>query len=140
MIQDRRELRRLRQEWSGVRSIQGKIQALLNFGFAFHELRNISHNLTLLQAFGVFGDVLQQLHDEGAFASRSTQLGSLMKASRKALPWSNYRLVDHGREDRNRGAHDSTVLERDDCWKYIDAIEHELVTWKILLKHIPFNH
>ena len=76
MIQDNSIKQEVEDEWQGVRSFQSRIQRHLNASGgmgrvgATHQLRNISHNLTLLFAFSVLETVLKQLRDEGVFGER----------------------------------------------------------------------
>jgi hypothetical protein len=97
-----------------------------------HNFKNLTYCLWLLFAFTVLERVLLQLRREGAFTSKSSQLGHLMEGSRKALPWSDFDLVDEARDRRNDVAHRLTVLERADTWRYVDAIETELRAWAVL--------
>ena len=107
---------------------------------ATHAIRDISHNLVLLFAFSVFEDVLKQLKSKKYFTSDNNNLGNLMHKSRNHLPWQDYILVDEAREKRNEIAHDQAIFPRDDCWKYIDAIENELVQWGVIKCQATFQH
>lgn len=148
MIKDQKEIENLRKEWSGVRNIQAKIQRHLNVGSvgaiggvgSTHELRNISHNLTLLFAFSVLEGALKQMHIEGMFKADNTRVGTLMYASQKVISWRNFSLVDQARKDRNKIAHDQEIFGREKCWSYLDAIEAELVAWQVVSAPIPFRH
>ena len=55
-----------------------------------------------------------------------------MTASQSAMSWADFDTVDEGRKCRNALAHDQTIPPRADSWKYIDAIEAELIAWSIL--------
>lgn len=146
MIQDKVKQADYQKEWNSVRKFQNRIQANLNasgmmFGTgATHAIRDISHNLVLLFAFSVFEDVLKQLKAEKYFISDNNNLGNLMHKSQNHLPWQNFTLVDEARERRNEIAHDQTIFPRDDCWKYIDAIENELVQWGVIKCQVTFQH
>ena len=136
----------IQDEWDGVRSFQLRIQANLNMsggigvGGAPHQLRNISHNLTLLFAFSVLEKALKQLRDENVFKESCNGLKALMRSSKTGVQWKNFSLIDKARCERNKVAHDQKILERSDCWKYIDGIERELVSWNVVSKPKPFNH
>jgi hypothetical protein len=136
----------VQKEWNGVRAFQSRIQAHLNApsgigtAGATHQLRNISHNLTLLFAFSVLEKTLKQFRDEGLFLEKTNGLKKLMLASKKILPWQDFELIDTAREDRNRVAHQQKILERAECWKYIDGIENELVSWNVVLNPKQFKH
>lgn len=136
----------IQEDWDGVRKFQSKIQAHLNAsggvigGGATHQLRNISHNLTLLFAFSVLETVLKQLRDEGVFSEKSNGLKKLMYSSKKGLTWVDFKVADKARNERNKVAHQQETLERADCWKFIDAIEKELISWTIVVNPHVFNH
>lgn len=146
MIQDPSIKQEVQEEWDGVRSFQSRIQAHLNISGgigstgATHQLRNISHNLTLLFAFSVLEKTLKQLRDEGVFQEKDNRLKKLMYSSKNRVPWQDFSLIDKAREDRNKVAHQQGILERAECWKYIDGIEKELVTWKVIVNPKPFTH
>jgi hypothetical protein len=146
MIKDRESQVVYQKEWNSVREFQNKIQRHLNAASTgigsdvTHDLRNISHNLVLLFAFAVIEDVLKQLREDGIFKENSNMVSKLMSSSRTVIPWSNYDLVDEAREKRNEIAHDQKLISRSDCWKYIDAIENELVSWKVIQRQICFKH
>lgn len=146
MVRDPDMLKSLRQEWEAVRSAQGRVQlhlyaAVGGLSFFPHKLADISYSLVLLFACAVLKDVLIQLCNEGNFTSKRNQLGTLMHSSKAAaIPWVNFALVDRAREERNDVAHKQKILPRCECWKFIDAIENELVNWGIVPAPIKFKH
>ena len=146
MIRDSAIKTEIQEDWNGVRKFQSSIQVNLNASSgvigvgATNKLRNISHNLTLLFAFSVLEAVLKQLRDEGKFSERSNGLKKLMNSSINGLFWIDFNLVDEAREERNKVAHEQKTLERGDCWKYIDAIEKELMSWNIVVNPHVFTH
>ncbi len=146
MIKDRSRLVVYQKEWNSVREFQNKIQRHLSAastgigGVVSHDLRDISHNLVLLFAFSVLEDVLKQMEAEGIFNEKRNVLGKLMNSSRTVIPWSDYDLVDEAREKRNGIAHEQNLIYRVDCWKYVNAIENELVSWRLIQKQKSFKH
>jgi hypothetical protein len=90
------------------------------------------HDLTLVFAYSVLQDTLEQLEYEGHFKSKTPGLRGRMHASRPVLPWQDFTLVDEGRERRNAFAHDRTVVPVEECVRYVDAIEQELRAWGIV--------
>lgn len=120
MIQDNLIRQDIEEEWKGVRSFQSRIQAHLNMSNgigsvgATHQLRNISHNLTLLFAFSVLETTLKQLMDENVFNESRNGLKALMDSSKANVPWQDFSLIDAAREERNKVAHDQEILERGD--------------------------
>jgi len=140
VIANPQALEDLRASWDGVRQLRQKIYSAVMHGVIASPglifIADAAHNLPFLHACGVFNDVLEQLRDEGHFRCSKRELGALVRASRKVLPWRrmNYLLI---RKEivkcRNDLAHHAAIVPRDDCWRYIDAIEAELVHWGIVL-------
>ncbi len=146
MIQDKVKKQEIEADWRGVRSFQSRIQVHLNISEgegavgATHQLRNISHNLALLFAFSVLETTLKQLRDEKAFEEKRNGLKALMDSSKTNISWQDFDLIDTARDERNKVAHEQKILERAKCWKYIDGIESELVSWNVVSNRIPFGH
>jgi len=141
MVKDQAALQNIQASWKTVRTVQGSVGANLAsamgmFGGVSHNFRDLAHSLVLLFAFSVLEDTLKQLRDESAFTSDSSQLGKLMERSETPLPWVDFAKVDAGRECRNNLAHEMQVPSRADSWKYIDAIENELVGWGVLPENV----
>jgi len=140
LISDDEILDQVRRTWGTVRVVQASVRANLNAGMTgviggvplTMDFFNLSHSLVLLFAFSVLEDVLDQARDEGKFSCRKNNLGALMSTSQDALDWVDFKTVDKGRECRNHLAHDQVIPPRADSWKFIDAIEAELVSWGIL--------
>ena len=80
----------------------------------------------------MLGEALIQLRHKGAFESKNVNLEALMRGSRSTLSWVNYPLVDEGRQRRNDVAHRQSVLPESDCYRFIDAVEAELLSWRII--------
>jgi hypothetical protein len=57
----------------------------------------------------------------------------VVNTSQDALKWVNYPLIKEIVNHRNDLAHRAVFVPRGDCWRYIDAIEAELVAWGIVL-------
>jgi hypothetical protein len=81
--------------------------------------------------------VLGQFILEGIFTctkknNNCFMLSDKMKSAKSAISWVDYNLVDRGREVRNDLAHKSKVASKVDCIKYIDAVEAELRSWKLI--------
>jgi hypothetical protein len=137
MIKDPDALEETQQAWKTVRVAQAMVKTNLNAGMfglvpQTHGFRNLSHGLVLLFAYAVLEDTLSQLAGEGVFMSKGWQLKSLMKESKKAIAWIDFDLVDQGRDCRNDLAHRQKIPERADSWRYVDAVEAELIGWEVL--------
>ena len=148
MIKDPSRLGEIRKDWVGARVFQAKVHRQLNAaatiggigGLVTSGLRDTAHSLVLLFAFSVLEQALQQLEKENVFSTKKTGLATLMRASKKALSWKDFGIVDRARERRNELAHHQKIMPRGECWDYIDAIERELLGWKIIPAGIPFKH
>ncbi len=138
MIRDPSALAETRQNWDGVEILRNKLQvsAFASVGFLGgifpFVLSNAAHNLPFFHAYAVLNDVLKQLADEGHFTCKSKFLGQLLKESEKALHWRDFALVSDGVDHRNDVAHRGLLLERAECWKYIDAVKTELSAWSVI--------
>ena len=140
MIRDQNVLEEIRKEWQGVRNKQTSIfvglaasGGLIRLSFP-HKVADISYSLVLIYAYSVLQNVLLQLRDEGHLTSLkgNNYLGALVHNSKKKLTWLNFGEVDRGHCKRNDVAHRDLVLQRGEAWKYIDAIEKELINWRII--------
>jgi hypothetical protein len=138
MIRDAPALAEIRKNWAGVETLRTRLQVsafasvgILGGHFPF-VLSNAAHNLPFMHAFAVLNDVLKQLVLEGHFQGKSIFLGALLQNSEKALPWRDFALVSVGVDRRNDVAHRGQLLDREECWKYIDAVKAELSGWGIL--------
>jgi hypothetical protein len=137
MVTNKTVLNELRKSWNGVRKIRNKVQRSLLASHAQGAssvilIADIAHNLTFIHAYSVLNDVLLQIRNEKRFKCTSFFLRPLMKASKDKLSWNNFNIVMEGVERRNDIAHKGKIIPRGDCWKYIDAIEKELVSWNII--------
>lgn len=145
MIKDPIALSDAQKAWQDVRAWQGRAQRafiapLAQGAIVPRAIGDLAHNVPFIFAYGVLNEVLGQLRNENLFACRTSNLGPLMGASRPALSWVDYALVDKGRDRRNELAHDGVVVPRGEIWTYVDAIEAELLAWKIMPAAIPFIH
>ncbi len=136
MITDQAVLQELQAAWLGVRSLRDKVQRAILGSFAQGAsaailAADIAHNLPFLHACSVLNDVLQELSKEGRITCKSIFLGELMKAG-KGLPWKNRALIEQAVSRRNEVAHHAEIVPRGECWKYIDAIEAELISWGLV--------
>lgn len=138
VISDTIVLNELRACWSGVRALQETIRKNTVFAFARGggpsggNLASIAENVSLVLACSVLNDALEQLRDEGHFSCGGRFLGTLHDKSKNILPWVDWDLIDTVIEDRNGLAHKAKVIPREDCLKYVDAIEQELRAWSVI--------
>jgi len=136
VIKDIAALIEIKQNWAGVERLRGQLQlsamvsgAQGHFPFV---LANAAHNLPFIHACWVLNDALKQLEKENHFKCRSIFLTPLLEASKTALSWQDWNLIKKGVDLRNDVAHEGKLLERGECWKYIDAIKTELAAWGIV--------
>ena len=139
MIRDASALREIQQSWNGVEILRERLKvsafaSMSDFGGMFPTLlANAAHNLPFLHACAVLNDVLEQLRDEGHFDCRYRFLGTLVMASRDKISWRDYALInDKVVKRRNGVAHHAELLDRGDCWKYVDAKKDELRGWGVI--------
>ena len=137
MITDTAALTEIRESWRGVEGLRHKLQTALLGSFSQGATFAIfaadaAHNLPFVHACAVLNDVLEQLKQEGHFHSKSIFLGALLSASKAKLPWNDFPMIEEAVARRNDVAHRAEVLPRADCWRFIDAIRDELVSWSIL--------
>jgi len=138
MIRDPKILQDVQAEWHTAISTWKMVQSNIVFSFAMggftsNQFRSVAYSMTLLFAFSAFEHVLQQLRDEGVFKCKSSFLGPLMLASQQVLPWTNYSLVDEARVRRNKVAHEQQWVPIPDVKRYIEGMETELRSWKIVV-------
>jgi hypothetical protein len=138
MIRDATVLAEIRKNWTGVEALCSKLQVsafasmgLVGGNFPF-VLSNAAHNLPFMHAFAVLNNTLLQFADEDHFTCRSKFLRPLLTKSETALPWHDFGLISIGVDRRNEVAHKGQLLNREECWKYIDAIRSQLSGWGIL--------
>ena len=137
MIADITALTEIRESWRGVEGLRDKLQRALLGSFAEGAsfaifAADAAHNLPFVHACAVLNDVLEQLKQEGHFQSKSIFLGTLLYASKAKLPWKNFSVIEEAVARRNGLAHRGEILPRGDCWRFMDAIGEELVSWNIL--------
>jgi hypothetical protein len=95
------------------------------------------YNLPLVLAYAALDDVLAQFIVEGVFRclkknGNCFNLGDKMDSAKEAISWVNFDLVKEGREARNDLAHESKLVEKHRCLKYIQAVEDELKKWGVI--------
>jgi hypothetical protein len=144
VIADPQELQDARDGWEFVRHTRNIIVgncdvAAVTGAWSFNQagMRDLCFNLLLTSAFSVLEDVLKQLRDEGVFVSQFSGLKQLMKNSRPSIPWVDWKLIDDGRDDRNKSVHALTYLPHAKCRDYLAALEIELFAWGVLASTTP---
>ena len=147
MIKDAAEKQNVIDEWHGVRKAHAKIKTHLLAAFAggrglavSGDFPDLCHCLLLPFGFSVLESALKQLKREGVFSCGRWNVGPMMEASKLALPWSDYDLVDEARRHRNEFAHQQTICPRKRTWEYLDALEAELIAWGILTEPVQYDH
>ena len=138
MIKDTDTLSEIKNDWNGVEALREKLQVSafasmgMFVGLFLFVLSNAAHNLPFIHAFSVLNDVLIALTEEENFECKSRFLGTLVGASETALPWNDFSTIKIGVGRRNDLAHRADLLEREECWKYVDAIKLEIGSWGIV--------
>lgn len=139
MIKNPNVIAEIQNHWRGVRQLQQVIRNNTTFCFAsggitVGNLSSLAHNLPLLNACAVLQDSLLQMRAEGVFACGNIFFGALHKASKNLVPWVDWILIQDVIKERNRLAHDAVVVPVNDCLRFVDAIEQELIAWNLLKK------
>lgn len=138
MIRDTNIQKEIQSSWAGVEALREQLQVsafasqIGGDGIFPFKLLNAAHNLPFMFAIAILNDALEQLAIEGQIDCKSSKLGPLLGKSKDTLPWCNFTLIEQGVGLRNDLAHRGRLLERGDCWIYIDAIKAELSAWKII--------
>ena len=137
MITDPHALASIRGQWYVVERFceQSHRQSMLPSGDFINETPPESfYNLPLILAFAVFDQVLENLIDQGDVPHPSGRriLGARKESARSPIAWQNYALVESGKDERNKIAHEGKLLSRETCLLFINAIRTELSAWRIL--------
>ncbi|MCC8940843.1 hypothetical protein H8A99_31490 [Bradyrhizobium sp. Arg68] len=122
----------LRRQWNIVRMIPGGFGGSAAVSFA---PRDEFYNLPLVLVYCTLDNVLGELIRQGTVTcirGNCFKLGDKMVSARGAIPWLDYDLIDAGREARNRLAHESQLVSKQDCIEYIEAIGAQLRAWNII--------
>ena len=129
-------LEKSKKEWEGFKKSYNKAKPQTAFGVTqltmTTDFADLCWNLMLVFAYGVFQQILKYLRDDGVFDSKSSNLGPLIQNSKVALNWQNYNYIWEGKEKRDKIAHEADYIKRKECWDYIEAIDIELKTWRVI--------
>ena len=138
MIEDENSLAAIKRDWNGVELLRDKLKrsayasrGVVGGVFPF-ALANAAHNLPFMHAYSVLNEVLIVLAKEGHFKCKSIFLGKILVSSKNALTWIDYETIVTGVERRNDVAHRADLLERGECWQYVDAVKKQLESWQII--------
>jgi len=134
LIQNKKLLGSLVREWESVRLTLALVKSNMNGALSAGgstRFADLSYSLVLPFAFSVLQEVLVELRDEGIFSCDSGLLEPLMQCSRTSLPWVDYRTIRIGSEVMSDFARNQKIPATAMTWKYIDAIEAQLVAWNI---------
>jgi hypothetical protein len=139
MITNPEVLKGIRDSWETVRILEARINTTLNADLfslvpRMTNFQEIPDSLLLLFAVSVLETTLKQLRDQKVFSYTGWQLGGLMAASKEknALPWRNFEEILKIKDRRNQVAHDRKFLRHGQCAQDLDAIENELLAWRVL--------
>jgi len=91
-----------------------------------------AHSLVLIFAYAVLEDCLRIIQDEQQIPTTGPSLQKLLKACKPKIPWKNFGVIEAGHAQRNRIAHEQHIAPRAESWQYVDAIEAELLGWRVL--------
>jgi hypothetical protein len=137
MIRDKNVVAQIVQEWATIRSLVHWSRSYIGSGGVFinETPPDEFYNLPLVLAYSTLDDVLGQFINEGSFPCRKPgcfKLGEKMESAKHAIKWLNYALVNQGRDARNGLAHRNTLVAKNDCLRYIEAVGAELKGWGLI--------
>ena len=139
MIKDKILIAEIVQEWATIRSLVHWSRSYIGSGDVFinETAPDEFYNLPLVLAYSTLDAALGQFINEGLFPClicRCFKLGEKMWSSKNttAIKWLNYSLVDQGRKARNGLAHENTLVAKNDCLRYIEAVGAELKGWGLI--------
>jgi hypothetical protein len=133
MIKDSQAKTHLNQSWAAIRKLCGSGHVFWTRGAAISvRTPDSTFNLPFVLAYAVLDQCLNVLISEGTIVCKDWKLGVKMAASKDILPWVDYPLVDDGRSVRNAVAHEAILATKEDCLKFVNAIEAEFKAWGVL--------
>lgn len=124
------------QQWTALRTLcrASHRQSAIPGGIINETPPEEIYNLPFVLAYAVLDQVLGELMDQGSSPKPKgrPQLGAKMAASKAVLQWTDYDLVAKGKDVRNDLAHEAKLVAKEDCFRFIDAIEGELKAWGVI--------
>jgi len=137
MITNPEVLKGIRDSWETVRILQARIHTTLHAGLfslvpVMTNFQEVPESLLLLFAVSVLETTLEQLRDQRVFVYKRRGLKGLMNASKNALPWQNFENIQKIKDRRDQVAHHREFLRSGQCAQDLDAIENELLAWRVL--------
>ena len=146
MVEDQEVLESVRAQWANARKMEQRMKVLTNVGGFLpiplpNPVRDVGHNLVLLFGFEPFAEVLYEFVKQGTITlqgenpqeSKQRKIKRILKNGKDQVEWQDWDLIDTINKARNDVAHGRTVLGRGQCWQYLDALEHQLRAWGILI-------
>jgi hypothetical protein len=94
--------------------------------------QEVPDSLLLLFGVSVLENTLEELRNQGVFVCKGRGLKGLMNASKTRLPWQNFENIQKIKDRRDQVAHHREFLRRGRCAQDLDAIENELLAWRVL--------
>ena len=138
MIEDENSLEAIKSDWMGVELLRDKLKTSAYAsrgvvgGIFPIALANAAHNLPFIHAYSVLNETLIVLGKEGNFSCKPIFLGKLLASSKGAFSWIDYETIVKGVDRRNDVAHRGDLLDRGECWHYVDAVKMELESWRLI--------
>ena len=138
------------QSYTAIRMrMMAGMSGSMGFGFphAVMKLADVAYCMLVFMAFSTLEKFLAEWESAIGLTEKEKSRGlkKLMKESKKvkngveALEWSDYALVDEGRELRNELAHHHLTEERASTLTYVKAVQDELAVWLDGLEMIDFG-
>ena len=134
MIRNKKVARGLAREWETVRLTLALVKSNINGTYSAggnSRFVDLSYGLILPFAFSVLQRVLIELREERIFSCDSVSMALLMQRSKASVPWVDYTTIRTGSEVTNELVQSQKIPCTAATWKYVNAIEAELVAWNI---------
>lgn len=135
MIAEQTVRAEIAEEWKAVLGLRDWQRSYVIPGAFINETPPESfYNLPLVLAYAALEDFLDQCIVENIFRPKkaTNRLGEKMGVAKNVIPWVDFDTVDAGRDARNHLAHKGILCSRQDCLKYIKALDAELKNWGLI--------
>ncbi len=133
MIKDDNTRNRLHAEWTGLLQIHARATSpdqSVHAGLFTKTPSDITLNLVMITAHKILSEVLLVLASQETFVCEERDPTSLLRASRDALPWAEFHLVNEGNQICERVLRYQHYVSGREASTYMTAIEQEFRRWQ----------
>lgn len=132
-IQNETTRNRLHAEWTGLLQIHARASApdQDTRPSPFTKTANdVALNLVMTTAYKILAEVLRAYAEQEAFTTDDANPTALLSASKDALPWTEFHLINEGNQLCERVFKYQAYVSRSEAFMYIAAIENEFHRWQ----------